>query len=217
MRSHLKHLLSDYETDIFPVKIGERELQFHKPKNIDRFINHEDALDNFPLWAKIWEASIVLMQHMVDLPVIANRRILELGSGLGMAGIAAAAIGHDITLTEYNEDALNFLRANAEVNNCGHLGIQHLDWFKPVIEETYDLIIGSEIVYQDSAVEALGEIFSKLLSPGGQVILTERVRSTGAVFFDKMTPHFDIGIQQHTLRSKQKSETVIIFELTKKK
>lgn len=216
MSSHLKQLLNDYETDIFPVKIGERELEFHKPRTIDRFINPDDVMEDFPLWAKIWEASIVLMQHMADLPVVPNRRILELGSGLGVAGITAAAMGHDVTLTEYNEDALNFLRANAEANNCRHLTIHHLDWFKPEIEETFDLIIGSEIVYQASAVEALHEIFRKLLSPGGQVILTERVRSTGAVFFEKMTPHFDIRIRQRTLRSKEKSETVIIFELNSK-
>lgn len=216
MPSHLKHLLNDYETDIFPVKIGERKLQFHKPSNIDRFINPDDVMADFPLWAKIWEASIVLMQHMADLPIVPNRRILELGSGLGVAGITAAALGHNVTLTEYNEDALNFLRANAEANNCAHLSIHHLDWFRPEIEETFDLIIGSEIVYQESAVEALGEIFSKLLAPGGKVILTERVRSTGAVFFEKMTPYFDIRIQQRTLRSKEKSETVIIFELNSK-
>jgi predicted nicotinamide N-methyase len=216
MSSLLKQLLNNYETDIFPIKIGERELQFHKPRNIDRFINPDDVMEGFPLWAKVWEASIVLMQHMADLPVAPNRRILELGSGLGVAGITAAALGHNVTLTEYNEDALNFLRANAQVNNCGHLNIHHLDWFKPEIEERFDLIIGSEIVYQDSAVEALGKIFNRLLSPGGKVILTERVRSTGAVFFEKMTPHFDIRVQQRTLRSKEKSETVIIFELNSK-
>jgi predicted nicotinamide N-methyase len=216
MPSHLKQLLSDYETDIFPVKIGKHALQFHKPGNIDRFINPNDVMEAFPLWAKIWEASIVLMQHMADLPIAPHRRILELGSGLGVAGITAAALGHNVTLTEYNKDALNFLRANAEANHCGHLVIHHLDWFKPEIEETFDLIIGSEIVYQESAVEALSEIFRKLLSPGGKVILTEQVRSTGAVLFEKMTPHFDIRIQQRTLRSKQKSETVIIFELSSK-
>lgn len=216
MSSYLKQFLNDYETDIFPVQIGERELQFHKPKNIDRFINADDVMENFPLWAKIWEASIVLMQHMADFPVVPDRRILELGSGLGVAGITTAALGHDVTLSEYNQDALNFLRANAEANNCGHLSIHQLDWFKPEIEETFDLIIGSEIVYQDSAVEALGDIFEKLLSPEGKVILTERVRSTGSVFFEKMTPHFNIRVQQRTLRSKEKSETVIIFELSPK-
>lgn len=212
----LEQFLREYETEIFPVKIGETELRFHKPKSIDRFINPDDVMKGFPLWAKIWEASAVLTQYMADLQADSNRRVLELGSGLGVAGITAAAMGHDITLTEYDPDALNFLQANADLNQCVHAKVCRLDWFNPKLEGRFDLIIGSEIVYQENAVNALGELFNKHLMPQGKVLLAERVRSTGAVFFERMAPRFHIRARKHTLRSKEKSQTVVLFELSLK-
>lgn len=209
----LEQFQSDYDAEIFPVKIGKHELRFYKPKSIDRFINPDDLMDGFPLWAKIWEASAVLVQYMADLPVKPERRILELGSGLGVAGICAAVLGHHIMLTEYNPDALNFLRANAEINHCRHLTVHHLDWVKPTLEGTFDLIIGSEIVYQESTVKALGGIFEQFLAPRGKVILAEGIRSTGAIFFEKMSARFDIRTKKFTLRSREKLETVILYEL----
>ena len=206
----------NYDTEIFPVKVETLRLRFYKPKRIDRFINPDDPMDGFPLWAKIWEASAVLVQYMADLTVAPERRVLELGSGMGVAGITAASLGHDITLTEYAPDALNFLKANAVLNNCTQAPIQHLDWFKPDLDGRFDLIIGSEIVYQKEAVEALGGIFKKFLSHQGKVVLAERVRSTGAVFFEKMAAQYDIQAQKRTLTSREKSETVILFELTPK-
>jgi predicted nicotinamide N-methyase len=212
----LQQFQNNYDTEIFPVKIGNRKLRFYKPKSIDRFINPDDPMDGFPLWAKIWDASAILVQYMADLAAAPKRRVLELGSGIGVAGIAAASMGHDITLTEYDPDALNFLRANTRINNCKHVPVLHLDWFKPELEGCFDLIIGSEVVYQDRAVEALGDIFQKFLSPRGKVVLAERVRSTGAVFFEKMAVRFDIQAKKHTLRSQEKSETVVLFELNPK-
>jgi predicted nicotinamide N-methyase len=212
----LQQFQKNYDTEFFPVNVGNRKLRFYKPKSIDRFINPDDPMDGFPLWAKIWEASAILIQHMADLTVAPKRRILELGSGIGVAGVAAASMGHDITLTEYDSDALNFLRANIQINNCKHVPVLHLDWFKPELEGCFDLIIGSEVVYQERAVNALGDIFQRFLSPQGKVVLAERVRSTGAVFFEKMAARFDIRAQKRTLRSQEKSETVILFELNPK-
>jgi predicted O-methyltransferase YrrM len=212
----MKAFSKSYDTEIFPVKVGTHQLRFYKPKSIDRFINPDDPLEGFPLWAKIWEASAILLQYMADLDVDPKRRVLELGSGIGVAGISAARLGHNITLTEYDPDALNFLNANVGLNNCIHARVQHLDWFKPDLERHFDLIIGSEIIYQTEAVAVLGDLFDQYLSPQAKVVLAERVRPTGALFFEKMADRFHIQAQKRTLRSRDKAETVIVFELTRK-
>ena len=212
----MDHFERSYDTEIFPVKIGSHRLRFYKPASIDRFINTDDPLNGFPLWAKIWEASAVMAQYLADLPVVPGERILELGAGLGVAGIVAAVLGHDVTLTEYDANALNFLRANVVLNHCGSARVAPLDWFAPDLEGHFDMIIGSEIVYQQNAVEALGRIFQQYLSPEGKVVLAERVRPTGAVFFEKMAGTYDIRTQKRTLRFKDKTETVVLFELSKR-
>ena len=209
----LEQFHRDYDVETFPVKIGDLELHFLKPKNIDRFINQDDPMTGFPLWAKFWEASAVLTHYMAALPVDPKRRILELGSGLGVAGITAAALGHVITLTEYSQDALNFLQANARLNGCDQAAIRHLDWFRPTLQGRFDLIIGSEIIYQEKAVDALEVLFKKYLEPGGRVVLAERVRSTGTLFFERLSSGFEIRTRKHTLRSDDHVETVVLFEM----
>ena len=209
----LEQFLHDYDTGIFPVKIGDRELRFLKPRTIDRFINPDDPMAGFPMWVKFWEASVVLTNYMAGLPADARRRILELGSGLGVAGIAAAVMGHRITLTEHNPDALNFLQANASLNGCDDITIRHLDWFQPDLEGRYDLIIGSDIVYQESAVNALKALFEQYLAPGGRVVLAGQARTTETLFFERLSSSFHIRASKHTLHSADKTTTVILFEL----
>ena len=210
----LAQFQKDHDTEIFPVKIGQIELRFHKPKSIDRYLDPDDVMRGFPMWSKLWEASAVLVQYMADLPVDHARSILELGAGLGVAGITAAALGHAVTLTEYDPNALLFLQANVAQNNCDQAKVRRLDWFQPDLEGRFDLIIGAELVYQDEAVDALGALFNRYLNPQGRVVLVERVRSTGTLFFERMAQRFDIRTRKHTLRSKGKTETVVLFELT---
>lgn len=211
----LEQFRKSYETELFPVKVSGHELQFHKPINIERFIDPEDLMSGFPLWAKIWEASAVLLHYMADLQVDPEKRILELGSGLGVTGIASMVLGHNITLTEYDPHALNFLKANAQINQCEPALIQHLDWFQPELKGSFELIIGSEIIYQEKTVNALGALFEKYLAPEGKVLIAERVRATNALFFEKMSSQFNIRAKKHTLRFQEKSEVIILFELTR--
>ena len=56
----LEKFNQEYETDIINIGIADRTYRFQIPKTIERFIDQNDPLHEFPLWAKIWEASIVL-------------------------------------------------------------------------------------------------------------------------------------------------------------
>ena len=91
---------------------------FRIPLDIDRFMDADDPMHNFPLWARIWKASWILADHLAGMPMEAAGSILEIGSGLGVASIVAASRGHRVTMTEYDEDALAFARANAAINGC---------------------------------------------------------------------------------------------------
>ncbi|MDZ7582489.1 MAG: hypothetical protein U5R30_18380 [Deltaproteobacteria bacterium] len=83
-----------YDTERRDVVIDGRSYGFLVPRSIDRFIDSEDPLHDFPLWAKIWPASVVLARRLSRLPVVPGQRILKIGSGLGLVGIVAACSGH---------------------------------------------------------------------------------------------------------------------------
>jgi methylase of polypeptide subunit release factors len=58
----------------------------------------------------------ILSGHLADLSPVVNKRLLEIGGGVGLVSIVAATFGHKITMTEWDPDALNFARANAFSN-----------------------------------------------------------------------------------------------------
>ncbi len=209
-----------YETDVSSLVIGDRRFKFFVPKSLDPFLDKEDVFSQFPLWSKIWEASIVLANHVAAMPVDPRGHLLEIGCGVGLVGIVAANCGHRVTMTEYNRDALNFARANARVNHTSgssELGIVELDWTKPVLEGRFDTILGSEVIYKEEYFEPLLGLFRRYLKPDGEIILAEGLRKTTVAFFKRMSTTCDVKAQKKILRSKGEEKRIILAGMRFKK
>jgi len=209
----LQSFHKEYETDRVALAIGERRFSFLVPKSIDRFVETEDIFHDFPLWSKIWEASIVLSEYLAGIPVQQEKRFLEIGGGMGLVGIIASAFGHRVTMTEYNPDALNYARANAEANFLSadsNLAIIQLDWNRPRLEGLFDCIVGSEVIYKEKDFEPILKLFKRYLKPGGEIILAQGVRKTSMEFFRRMGEFFEIKAQKKILRSGE-GETMVIL------
>jgi predicted nicotinamide N-methyase len=202
-----------YDTERRDIVIGNHRYWFFVPKSIDRFIDPEDPLQDFPLWAKIWPASVVLAGHLSCLPVAPGQRILEIGSGLGVVGIIAACNGHDVTLTDANPHALEFARANAHLNGCTQLTVQRLDWQDPQPEGEFDTIVGSEVVYKDQDIDRLLALFVNCLKPQGHIILVEEMRRTLDPFFRHLDPHYRISINKKVLRAADEESLVLLIQM----
>jgi len=205
-----------YETDVSSLVIGDRRFKFFLPRSLDPFLDKEDVFSEFPLWSKIWEASIVLANHVENMPVDPRKHLLEIGCGIGLVGVVAAGCGHRVTMTEYNRDALNFARANARVNHTSgssELGIIELDWTKPVLEGRFDMILGSEVIYKEEYFEPLLGLFRRYLKPDGEIILAEGLRKTSIEFFKRMSDICDVKAQKKILRSKGEEKRVILASM----
>jgi predicted nicotinamide N-methyase len=206
-----------YETDTADLVIRDRRFRFFVPKSLDRFVDQGDVFHDFPLWVKIWEASIVLADHLAGMPVNPERRFLEIGCGVGVVGIVAAAFGHRITMTEYNSDALDFARANVHTNlsadNAAGIEIARLDWNRPRLEGRFDAIVGSEVIYKETDFQAILKLFETCLRPSGGIVLAEGVRKTSLEFFRQVSGRFDISARKKTLRSKGEVFPVILAKM----
>jgi predicted nicotinamide N-methyase len=202
-----------YDTVTTPVTINGQTLRLFTPASIDRFINPDDMMTDFPLWAKLWEASGVLASYLTGIPPDPRETMLEIGCGLGMVGIAAARAGHRVTMTERNPDALNFARANALANDCPQLAIERLDWNAPQLNGRFDTIVGSETVYKTEDIDGLEAMFDRYLNPGGTIILSVEVRRTGVDFWDRMRGRYDVQARRQTLRSDHGTTHMVLFRL----
>ena len=203
----------EYETDPTEVVVNGKPFNILLPRHLDRFINSNDALHEFPLWAKIWKASWVLSGYFADMPVQPGKRFLEIGGGVGLVSVVAASFGHQITMTEYNPDALNFAHANAHLNNCPDLPIQKLDWHRPQLDRKFDMIVASEVTYNQADFPALIQLFRSNLKPRGQIILASEMRKTGKALFDFLKTDFDIVVEKKRLRSGTAATLIVLFKM----
>lgn len=206
-----------YQTEERETVIGERPFRFLVPRTLDPFLDAEDLFHQFPLWSKIWEASLMLAHRVAAVPPAAEARWLELGAGLGVVGVVAAAFGHAITITEYDPHALDFIRANAHLNGIQPTAVRRLDWRKPDLTGRFDRIIGSELIYNEKDFQALRQIFKTLLKPDGEILLAGEVRQSNRAFLDSMVSDFHIEIARNTLRSDAQSITILLMRLRPKK
>ena len=207
----LESFYKEYETETNELAINGRKFQILLPKYLHKFINNDDVMHEFPLWAKIWPASWVLAGYLAELPVAAEKNFLEIGGGLGLVSIVAASFGHHITMTEYNPDALQFARANALINKCPQLNIQELDWNHPRLTSQFDYIIASEVSYKEEDIQPLLMLFKNSLNTSGEVILAGEMRKLSKDFYKALETIFDIRVLKKILRSDSGEINIFLF------
>jgi predicted nicotinamide N-methyase len=212
----LESFYKEYETETTEVVVNGRKFQILQPKFLDGFINTHDVFQEFPLWAKIWQASWVLADYLAGMPVKAKKKFLELGAGIGLVSIAAAAFGHRITMSEHNHDALQFARANALINECPRLPIVDLDWNRPQSPGRFDYIVASEVTYNKEDCQLLVKLLKACLKPDGQVILAGEMRKSSMDFYKELENWFNISVQKKILRSDTEEVNIYLFRMTLK-
>ena len=153
--------------------------------------------EQIPYWADLWPSSIALSRYLVDNPVVKKQmNVLELGCGLGLAGIVAGMLGGKITMTDYLPEAVDMARQNSVLNNLTDVKFQVMDWRDPDISLSADLILASDIAYEAKSFPQIIQAFSKLLNPGGKILITEPNRSF-AQSFHKALPGAGFLVASH--------------------
>ena len=212
----LESFYDRYDTEVIEIVVAGRKFQMLLPRNLVNFVNPEDMLDKFPLWAKLWKASWILADFLAQKKVKADEQLLEIGGGLGLVSIVGFATGHRMTMTEYNPDALQFAQANAHLNHCAQLPIVRLDWNRPNLPVSFDTILAAEVSYRSQDFAPLFNLFQSCLAPGGEIILASEMRKTSGEFYKFFQSEFDITILKKVLRSENEKTMVTIFKMSPK-
>jgi len=131
-----------------------------------------------PYWAYLWPSAVMLADvlHREDLSRFGHA--LELGCGLGLPGLVALAKGLGVTFSDYDATALRFAEANARRNGFKNSDLLLLDWRHPPAGFRVPLIIGSDLLYEESHHRPLLDLVETALSPGGLFLLTDPNRLT---------------------------------------
>ena len=135
---------------------------------------------HLPYWAELWDSAFGIGQFLVARGCAGTgKRALDLGCGMGFAGMVAAAMGYEVTLADLEPEALLFARLNAPGARA-----RRLDWRSDRLGERFDLIIGADVLYDRKQWEFLEPFWRAHLAEGGSVLLGEPGRQTGDMFVD---------------------------------
>ena len=214
-----QHLLARFKLEWEEVGIAGRNFRFLTVNDLEPLIGGKDIFANtldFPFWVKVWEAAVVLGFFMSRQRPEQVGRCLELGAGLGVAGIVAAGFGHEVMITDYKEEILDFPRVSAAVNGVAdRVEVARLDWTAPSDLGGFDTIIGSEILFHERFFSPLLEVFSHYLKPGGQIFLAHDVRRKSlAPFLERCSDQYEIGVQKQRISSGDEKYEIILNRLT---
>lgn len=143
--------------------------------------------ERLPYWAEVWTSSVALADLCLRTPSMEGATVLELGCGLGLVGIGAAAAGARVVMTDYEPDAVAFARYNVERNLSGAqargtVTVQLMDWRSPEAGGPYHWILGADVAYERRNFLPLLQTVDMLLAENGIAVFTDPDRSTGADF-----------------------------------
>lgn len=211
-----------YPLEFHDIVIEEKTYRLAMVKNawdlLDRISVDEFQRDEkMPYWAEIWPGGIVLCKYLLSLRLPKGKNILEIGAGVGPIAAIMGANGYRCIATDYDDDALQFCLLNAKLNQAENfVQATFLDWRYPNLKEKFDLIVGSDIVYEVRNLLPILDIVRLNLASGGTFYFSDPgrrpmdhfkvlIREAGYHLKDVYSEYFEF---RHT------KQTVTVYALT---
>jgi predicted nicotinamide N-methyase len=174
------------ETTVELVVVGPLRLELERPCSAEALID-EGAFgrDEFlPYWAELWPSGLALARHVATLDV-RGLDVLELGCGLGLPSLAAAAGGARVLATDWARDALALLRRNATRNGLA-LEVALVDWREPgALEEGgFGVVLAADVLYEERNCAPLIACLERSLADDGRALVADPGRLHAPPFLD---------------------------------
>ena len=148
--------------------------QFHDQEGIAKKLGISSA--SWPFFGILWPSGLVLAHFMHDYNT-GSKRILEVGCGLAVSSLLLNKKFADITATDYHPEAEKFLQRNTLLNEGKSIAFERVAWDdKNDSLGLFDLIIGSDLLYEDGHVQLLSNFIEKHSKPVCEVIMVDPAR-----------------------------------------
>src|SRR5688500_3022322 len=225
-----RRIESRFQTVTETVTIGGVSFPFTRVRDPDKVLDEvaaeESRLEKFsgvragddqrhrPYWAELWDSAMGIAQWLARRSRDATSlNTLVLGCGMGLAGTAAAALGHRVTFAVLEAPALLFARLNS-LPWGERVRTRRLNWQTDQMGETFDLILGADILYERKQWPFLEPFWRGHLSHDGRVLLGEPGRQTGDLFIEWLASRRGWTLAQHEEPVTTREKPIRLFELT---
>lgn len=186
--------------------------EFHDPEGVAQKLGISSA--TWPIFGVIWPSSLVLANYLLNYDA-GSKRILEIGCGMALSSLLLNKQHKDITATDYHPEAEIFLNRNTELNGDRIIPFERTGWADNSDGlGRFDLIIGSDLLYEDAHIKSLSSFIREHSNPECEVIIVDpgrgrknkfarRLLEFGygfSVFKPEHTDYLDTDFKGHILK-----------------
>lgn len=153
----------------------------------------------WPLFGLLWPSGARLAA-LVALRPVGTERILEIGCGLALASLVSHRRGGDVTASDCHPMAAPFLAENLRLNGLASLPYRHGHWHAAgaphgplpgapapaVVEGLFDLVMGSDVLYERDDGGALAGFIGRHTQPAAEVWIIDPDRGNRVAFTRQM-------------------------------
>lgn len=127
-----------------------------------------------PYWATLWPSALALAESVLRGRTMDGMRVLDLGCGLGLVGLAALSMGATVTFLDWERDAVRLALASAHAAGHGAraTGIS-ADWRVPPPMKPFDRVLCADVLYEARNGPAVARFLADHVADGGEASIAD--------------------------------------------
>ena len=185
--------MSEIRISYQTIEFDKIDIHLRTLRNKQEFLDDDDIAKKlgissaqWSLFGVVWPSSEVLAHFMFDY-VIRNKRILEIGCGIGLTSLMLNKRNADITATDYHPEVEGFLKKNTALNKDKVIPFVRTNWADALSAlGEFDLILGSDLLYEDEHASLLSKFINQHSKTNCEVIIVDPGRGRHAPFSKMM-------------------------------
>jgi predicted nicotinamide N-methyase len=143
----------------------------------------------FPYWSQVWPAALGLCEYLEKhLDILKDKKIIELGAGIGLPSLLAARYAKEVCVSDYVAEAVELIQRSVLHNQLQNVQCRLLNWNEIPGTITADVILLSDVNYDPGSFDELYETLLGFLYKGTILILSTPQRLMAKPFIEQLLP-----------------------------
>ncbi len=169
----------------------------------------------FPYWAKIWGSSDAMVDFLLEEPQwIQNKKVLEIGAGIGVPSLSIASQAHKIVVSDYAPDAVALIQKNIEYLKLTNALALRIDWNNVSEDIVADTILLSDTNYEPDAHNSLVVLIEKFINKSSTIILATPNRLSSNPFIERISQYIYCS-KNYTIIENESSIEILVLVFKK--